>query len=48
MSYRVSRSEVQARYEDGPAVLLRFRRVGERLYGRIDASPSFLLVLDRQ
>jgi len=29
-------------------VLLRFRRVGERLYGRIDASPSFLLVLDRQ
>jgi hypothetical protein len=29
-------------------VLLRFTRVGERLYGRIDGSPSFLLVLDRQ
>jgi len=48
MSYRVSRSEVLARYEDGPAVLLRFKRVGERIYGRIDASPSFLLVLERQ
>jgi hypothetical protein len=48
MSYRVSRTEVLARYEDGPAVLLRFTRVGERIYGRIDASPSFLLVLDRQ
>jgi hypothetical protein len=48
MSYRVSRSEVVARYEDGPAVLLRFSRVGERIYGRIDASPSFLLVLERQ
>jgi hypothetical protein len=48
MSYRISRSEVVARYEDGPAVLLRFTRVGERLYGRIDGSPSFLLVLDRQ
>ena len=48
MSYRVSRSEVVARYEDGPAVLLRFTRQGERIYGRIDASPSFLLVLERQ
>jgi hypothetical protein len=48
MNYRVSRSEVVARYENGPAVLLRFTRVGDRIYGRIDASPSFLLVLDRQ
>jgi hypothetical protein len=29
-------------------VLVRFKRVGDRLYGRIDSSPSFLLVLDRQ
>ena len=48
MNLRVSRSEVQARYENGPAVLVRFKRVGDRLYGRIDNSPSFLLVLDRQ
>jgi hypothetical protein len=48
MNYRVSRSEVVARYENGPAVLLRFTRVGDRIYGRIDASPTFLLVLDRQ
>ena len=48
MNIRVSRSEVLARFEDGPAVLVRFQRKGERLYGRIDASPSFLLVLERQ
>jgi hypothetical protein len=48
MNLRVSRNEVQARYENGPAVLVRFKRVGDRLYGRIDSSPSFLLVLDRQ
>ena len=48
MNLRVSRNEVQARYENGPAVLVRFTRVGDRLYGRIDRSPSFLLVLDRQ
>jgi len=48
MRLRVSRNEVVARYENGPAVLVRFTRVGERLYGRIDSSPSFLLVLDRQ
>lgn len=48
MKLRVSRDEVVARYENGPAVLVRFTRVGDRLYGRIDASPSFLLVLDRQ
>jgi len=29
-------------------VLVRFKREGDRLYGRIDASPSFLLVLERQ
>jgi hypothetical protein len=48
MKLRISRNEVVARYENGPAVLVRFTRVGERLYGRIDTSPSFLLVLDRQ
>ena len=48
MNIRVSRSEVVARFEDGPAVLVRFKREGDRLYGRIDASPSFLLVLERQ
>ena len=48
MSLRVSRGEVLARYENGPAVVVRFKRVGDRLYGRIDGSPSFLLVLDRQ
>jgi hypothetical protein len=48
MSLRVSRGEVLARYENGPAVVVRFKRVGDRLYGRIDSSPSFLLVLDRQ
>jgi hypothetical protein len=48
MNIRVSRSEVLARFEDGPAVLVRFKREGDRLYGRIDASPSFLLVLERQ
>jgi hypothetical protein len=48
MNIRVSRSEVVARFEDGPAVLVRFKRDGDRLYGRIDASPSFVLVLERQ
>jgi hypothetical protein len=48
VKYRVKRGEVIARYEDGPATTLRFTRVGDRLYGRVDASPSFLLVLDRQ
>jgi hypothetical protein len=48
MNLRVSRSELIARYENGPAVVVRFKRVGDRLYGRIDNSPSFLLVLDRQ
>ena len=48
MKLRVSRSEVLVRYENGPAVLVRLTRVGDRMYGRIDASPSFLLVLDRQ
>ena len=48
MNIRVSKSEVLARFEDGPAVLVRFKREGDRLYGRIDASPSFLLVLERQ
>jgi hypothetical protein len=49
MSIRISRGgEVLARYENGPAVLVRFTRVGDRIYGRIDNSPSFLLVLDRQ
>jgi hypothetical protein len=48
MNLRVSGDEVQARYENGPAVLVRFKRVGDRLYGRIASSPSFLLVLDRQ
>src|SRR5262245_23368150 len=48
MNLRVSRGEVLARFENGPAVTVRFKRVGDRLYGRIDGSPSFLLVLDRQ
>jgi hypothetical protein len=48
MNVRITRSEVLARYENGPAVLVRFKRVGDRMYGRIDASPSFLLVLDRR
>ena len=48
MIFRVSRGEVVARYENGPAVVVRFKRVGDRLYGRIDNSPSFLLVLDRE
>ena len=48
MNIRVTRGgEVLARYENGPAVLVRFTRKGERMYGRIDNSPSFLLVLDR-
>jgi hypothetical protein len=48
MNIRVSRSEVLARFEDGPAVLVRFKRDGDRLYGRIDVSPSFVLVLERE
>jgi len=49
MNIRVTRGgEVLARYENGPAVLVRFTRKGDRMYGRIDNSPSFLLVLDRQ
>jgi len=49
VSYRITRGgEILARYEDGPAVLVRFTRVGDRIYGRVDASPSFQLVLDRQ
>jgi hypothetical protein len=49
MNIRVTRGgEVLARYENGPAVLVRFTRMGDRMYGRIDKSPSFLLVLDRQ
>ena len=49
MNLRVSRGgEVLARFENGPAVTVRFKRVGDRLYGRVDNSPSFLLVLDRQ
>jgi hypothetical protein len=48
MTLRVSRGELIARYENGPAVVVRFKRVGDRLYGRIDNSPSFLLVLERQ
>jgi len=48
MNLRVSRGELVARYENGPAVVVRFKRVGDRLYGRIDSSPSFLLVLERQ
>jgi len=48
LDYRISRGEVLARYENGPALGVRFTRVGDRLYGRVDASPSFLLVLDRQ
>jgi hypothetical protein len=48
MNIRVSRSEVVARFEDGPAVLVRFKREGDRLYGRIDGSPSFVVVLERQ
>jgi hypothetical protein len=48
VNYRISRGQVLARYEDGPAMLVRFTRVGDRIYGRVDASPSFLLVLDRQ
>ena len=48
MNYRVSRGEVVARYDNGPAVVVRFTRVGDRLYGHVDSSPTFLLVLDRQ
>jgi len=48
MKLRVTRKEVLARWENGPAVLVRLTRVGDRMYGRIDASPSFLLVLERQ
>src|SRR5438093_1054197 len=48
MNIRVSRSEVVARFEDGPAVLVRFKREGDRLYGPIDASPALLLVLEPQ
>lgn len=48
VSYRVTRGEVVARYENGPAMQLRFTRVGDRLFGRVESSPSFLLVLDRQ
>jgi len=47
MRLRVTRKEVIARWENGPAVVVRLTRVGDRMYGRIDASPSFLLVLDR-
>jgi len=48
VNYRITRREVLARYEDGPAVLLRFTRVGDRIYGRVAESPYFQLVLDRQ
>lgn len=48
MNYRVSRDQIYARYEDGPPVEVRFKRVGDRLYGRMAASPSFLMILDRQ
>jgi hypothetical protein len=48
MNYRVSRDQIYARYEDGPPVEVRFKRVGDRLYGRMAASPSFLLILERQ
>src|SRR5437667_342115 len=48
VNYRISRGEVLARYEDGPAVTLRFTRVGDRIYGRVAESPSFQLILDRQ
>jgi len=36
MNLRVSRGEVLARFENGPAVTVHFKRVGDRLYGRID------------
>ena len=48
MNFRISKGEVLARFEDGPAVSVRFTRVGDRLYGRMDVSPSFLMVLERQ
>jgi len=48
VNYRISRSEVVARYDNGPAVVVRFMRVGDRLFGHVDSSPTFLLVLDRQ
>ncbi|HEV8584168.1 MAG TPA: hypothetical protein VGT02_04270 [Methylomirabilota bacterium] len=48
VSYRVTRGEVIARYENGPALQLRFTRVGDRLYGTVESSPSFLLVLEKQ
>jgi hypothetical protein len=48
LNYQVTRGEVRARFEDGTSVDLRFTRVGDRLYGRVPTSPTFLLVLDRQ
>ena len=48
MSFRIVKDQVLARFEDGAAVSVRLTRVGDRLYGRMDRSPSFQLVLDRQ
>jgi len=48
LNYQVRRGEVLARFEQGTSVNLRFTRVGDRLYGRADNAPTFLLVLDRQ
>jgi hypothetical protein len=47
VSYQVARGQVVARYDNGPAMEMRFTRVGERLYGRVASSPSLLLVLEK-
>ena len=48
MNFRIAKGQLLARFENGPAVALRLTRVGDRLYGRIDLSPSFFMVLERQ
>jgi hypothetical protein len=48
MNFRIAKGQLLARFENGPAVAVRLTRVGDRLYGRIDLSPSFFMVLERQ
>jgi hypothetical protein len=47
INYEVNRGQVVARYENGPAMEMRFTRVGDRLYGRVAATPSLLVVLEK-
>jgi hypothetical protein len=46
--YEVARGQVVARYDNGPGTEMRFTRVGDRLYGRTAATPSLLLVLEKE